>query len=98
MVRNTNGVSPRDNSYAESETSNSPYWEVNGATGNCPAPPHPYMHHLEVGTTGRIAMIVAASVCNESRTRHVAHVFDIAGTKAWTRLSTNSGMPCSIRR
>jgi hypothetical protein len=94
VVQNDNGVAadlaPTD--FMPSDTNGSGWMEL--AMGNVtpnavPSPPHPYMHALEIGNTGKIGTIVRAAVTRGAVSGPSAHVFDLRSRK-WSRLSTNT--------
>jgi hypothetical protein len=94
VIPNDNGVDPggAPTDYQPGQTNGSQWLElaVSGVTpDSVPSPPHPYMHALEVGTTGKIGTIVRAAVTGGAMSAPTAHVFDLR-SRRWSRLSTNT--------
>lgn len=93
---NGNGVAGRSGAFTLSETSNSPWYEVNAATsGKFPAPGHPYRNTLamatEDGTNGAIIWVGRGAITDAgpSYVSMGCHYQDLT-TRQWNRRTSNT--------
>ena len=89
----TNAGLPADSTtdYTSAQTTGTPWFEVTAASGNAPAPGHPYFFGVGMpgGTSGLFVRVGGAAVDQTAEIRLGCHQFDLS-SGLWSRVSANT--------